>query len=161
MLIPTVCPIYLCVVYLSLTIYSLLQSLFCFLLFLYACITCSRTCARSTTSPRGVFVPFEFGDSNDRALQRRCGRFDKLDAKVRVVIQIHLTYYFLSSIFQIIHNTKEPEDMAKVRHAILVSLPRSPMNSLKTISIPPPFTLHEFLSDASGVSKVISTSLHH
>src|SRR3984957_17205174 len=69
------------------------------------------------------------------------------------LFQIHLTKCFWS--FQILRNTKEPEDMAKARHAILVSLPlpvEIPDDSLKPILIPSPFTLHEFLSNASGVS---------
>jgi hypothetical protein len=50
---------------------------------------------------------------------------------------------------------KIPEAMAKARYATLASLPLPadiPDDSLKPIIIPSPFTLHEFLGNASGVS---------
>ena len=48
----------------------------------------------------------------------------------------------------------EPEEMAKARNAILAALPlpvNVPGDELQPIVIPPPFTLHEFLGNASGV----------
>jgi hypothetical protein len=56
---------------------------------------------------------------------------------------------------------KEPEDMVRARHAILAELPlpdEIPDDSLKPILIPSPYTLHEFLSNASGVSYSNSSS---
>ncbi|KAJ7061481.1 hypothetical protein C8F01DRAFT_1137539 [Mycena amicta] len=49
----------------------------------------------------------------------------------------------------------EPEDIIKARHALLATIPlpiEPPDDTLKPIVIPPPFTLHEFLANASGVS---------
>ncbi|KAJ7765691.1 hypothetical protein B0H16DRAFT_1309933, partial [Mycena metata] len=48
----------------------------------------------------------------------------------------------------------EPEEIIKARHAMLASIPLPadpPDDCLKPIVIPPPFTLHEFLANASGV----------
>ena len=56
---------------------------------------------------------------------------------------------------QIACDVQEPEEIAKARHAILAALPlpsEIPDDSLKPILIPSPFTLHEFLGNASGVS---------
>lgn len=51
---------------------------------------------------------------------------------------------------------EEPEYRISARHSILASLPLPsgvPDDALKPIIIPAPFTLHEFLGNASGVSK--------
>lgn len=56
----------------------------------------------------------------------------------------------------------EPEDMINARHAILASLPIPfdiPEDSLKPILIPAPFTLHEFLGNAPGVSLYIGRDI--
>ncbi|KAJ7778843.1 hypothetical protein DFH07DRAFT_911209 [Mycena maculata] len=50
--------------------------------------------------------------------------------------------------------SSEPEDIIKARHAMLAMIPLPadpPDDTLKPIVIPPPFTLHEFLANASGV----------
>ncbi|KAJ7684320.1 hypothetical protein DFH06DRAFT_1354182, partial [Mycena polygramma] len=47
----------------------------------------------------------------------------------------------------------EPEDIIKARHALLAAIPLPadpPDDTLKPIIIPPPFTLHEFLANATG-----------
>ncbi|KAJ7494337.1 hypothetical protein B0H11DRAFT_2227758 [Mycena galericulata] len=47
----------------------------------------------------------------------------------------------------------EPEDIIKARHAMLAMIPLPadpPDDTLKPIVIPPPFTLHEFLANATG-----------
>ncbi|KAJ7490989.1 hypothetical protein FB451DRAFT_996639, partial [Mycena latifolia] len=49
--------------------------------------------------------------------------------------------------------SSEPEDIIKARHALLATIPLPldpPDDTLKPIVIPPPFTLHEFLANASG-----------
>jgi hypothetical protein len=59
--------------------------------------------------------------------------------------------------FQDMHTapkSNEPEDIIKARHALLATIPLPldpPDDTLKPIVIPPPFTLHEFLANASGV----------
>ncbi|KAJ6606095.1 hypothetical protein DFH09DRAFT_1386573 [Mycena vulgaris] len=58
--------------------------------------------------------------------------------------------------FQVVHTapkSSEPEDIIKARHALLATIPLPldpPDDTLKPIVIPPPFTLHEFLANASG-----------
>lgn len=51
--------------------------------------------------------------------------------------------------------SEEPQDRMALRHSILASLPLPsgvPDDALKPISIPAPFTLHEFLGNTTGVS---------
>ena len=51
--------------------------------------------------------------------------------------------------------SEEPQDRIAFRHSILASLPVPtgvPSDALKPISIPAPFTLHEFLGNTTGVS---------
>ncbi|THH21494.1 hypothetical protein EW146_g115 [Bondarzewia mesenterica] len=50
-------------------------------------------------------------------------------------------------------NALNPEDLIKARHATLASLPIPagiPSDALRPITIPAPFTLHEFLANATG-----------
>ncbi|KAF7294621.1 hypothetical protein MIND_00998700 [Mycena indigotica] len=52
----------------------------------------------------------------------------------------------------------EPEDIIKARHALLAKIPlplEPPDDTLKPIILPPPFTLHEFLANASGSLRVV------
>ncbi|CAK5268255.1 unnamed protein product [Mycena citricolor] len=47
----------------------------------------------------------------------------------------------------------EPEDLIKARHDFLMTMPlpaEPPDDTLKPILLPPPFTLHEFLANATG-----------
>jgi hypothetical protein len=59
--------------------------------------------------------------------------------------------------FQVVYTapkSSDPEDIIKARHALLAAIPLPadpPDDTLKPIVIPPPFTLHEFLANASGV----------
>ena len=56
---------------------------------------------------------------------------------------------------QVLPPTYDPVEMAKTRASILTSLPIPadvPDDCLKPIIIPSPFTLHEFLGNATGVS---------
>ncbi|KAJ6567090.1 hypothetical protein B0H19DRAFT_1352993 [Mycena capillaripes] len=49
--------------------------------------------------------------------------------------------------------SSEPEDIIKARHVMLAAIPLPvdpPDDTLKPIVIPPPFTLHEFLANATG-----------
>ncbi|KAJ7084875.1 hypothetical protein B0H15DRAFT_847955 [Mycena belliarum] len=49
--------------------------------------------------------------------------------------------------------SNEPADIIKARHALLATIPLPldpPDDTLKPIVIPPPFTLHEFLANATG-----------
>ncbi|KAJ7237730.1 hypothetical protein B0H12DRAFT_1138455 [Mycena haematopus] len=58
--------------------------------------------------------------------------------------------------FQVVHTlpkSSEPEDIIKARNALLAAIPLPadpPDDTLKPIVIPPPFTLHEFLANATG-----------
>ena len=55
--------------------------------------------------------------------------------------------------------SEEPQDRIALRHSILASLPLPtgvPDDALRPISIPAPFTLHEFLGNTTGVSGVQS-----
>lgn len=55
--------------------------------------------------------------------------------------------------------SEEPQDRIALRHSILASLPVPtgvPDDALKPVFIPPPFTLHEFLGNTTGVSGVQS-----
>ncbi|KAF7359056.1 hypothetical protein MSAN_01246500 [Mycena sanguinolenta] len=58
--------------------------------------------------------------------------------------------------YQVVHITpksNEPEDIIKARNALLAAIPlpaEPPDDTLKPIVIPPPFTLHEFLANATG-----------
>ncbi|KAJ7700751.1 hypothetical protein B0H17DRAFT_210911 [Mycena rosella] len=58
--------------------------------------------------------------------------------------------------FQVVHTapkSSEPEDIIKARHALLATIPLPldpPDDTLKPIVIPAPFTLHEFLANATG-----------
>lgn len=52
--------------------------------------------------------------------------------------------------------SEEPHDRIALRHSILAALPIPtdiPDDALKPISIPAPFTLHEFLGNTTGVSR--------
>ncbi|KAJ7041943.1 hypothetical protein C8F04DRAFT_111681 [Mycena alexandri] len=54
---------------------------------------------------------------------------------------------------QVVYTAPKPEEIIKARHAMLASIPLPadpPDDCLKPIVIPPPFTLHEFLANASG-----------
>ena len=58
-----------------------------------------------------------------------------------------------------VSTSEEPQDRIALRHSILASLPVPtgvPDDALKPIFIPPPFTLHEFLGNTTGVSGVQS-----
>ncbi|KAJ7310589.1 hypothetical protein DFH08DRAFT_792024 [Mycena albidolilacea] len=55
--------------------------------------------------------------------------------------------------------SSEPEDIIKARNALLATIPLPadpPDDTLKPIIIPPPFTLHEFLANATGVTFPLS-----
>ncbi|KAF7295844.1 hypothetical protein HMN09_01127600 [Mycena chlorophos] len=54
-------------------------------------------------------------------------------------------------------SSTEPEEIIKARHALLATIPLPldpPDDTLKPIVIPPPFTLHEFLANASGSLRI-------
>ncbi|KAJ7819056.1 hypothetical protein B0H14DRAFT_3876804 [Mycena olivaceomarginata] len=59
----------------------------------------------------------------------------------------------LPSIAHTAPKPSEPEDIIKARNALLATIPLPadpPDDTLKPIIIPPPFTLHEFLANATG-----------
>ncbi|KAK7036006.1 hypothetical protein R3P38DRAFT_3263460 [Favolaschia claudopus] len=62
---------------------------------------------------------------------------------------------------QIVHTTpksSEPEDIIKARNALLAAIPLPadpPDDTLKPIVLPPPFTLHEFLANATGPLRTV------
>ncbi|KAJ7107225.1 hypothetical protein C8R43DRAFT_1045129 [Mycena crocata] len=63
-------------------------------------------------------------------------------------------------LFYTVLKSSESEDIIKARHALLATIPLPadpPDDTLKPIVIPPPFTLHEFLANASGVTPTLRT----